>query len=132
MPSLEYFIVSEGVSVDQNTNNVSVFAILEEISGSLPLRGSRLVATSSWNMSPDEQDRDFQVALRITLPSGKVMPESNDLKVNFTTTRRRHRVFQHVSGLAVEKPGDLVFEVLLDGEPKATHTITIHAHDPDD
>lgn len=124
MPKLEYFLVSESLSVDQETNNVSVFSILEEFSGKqIP----RLVATSSWNIEPNEQDRDYQVTLTIRLPGGETLPESNDFKVNFTTQRKRHRVFQHVHGLKLEKAGDLVFEVLLDGKRQATHTVTIHA-----
>jgi hypothetical protein len=127
MPKLEYFLVSESLSVDQETNNVSVFSILEELSGPLPLAIPRLVAISSWNIEPDERDRDYQVALRIRLPSGEVMPESKDFKVNFTTTRMRHRIFQHVHGLRVNEAGELTLEVLLDGEHKASHTIAIHA-----
>ena len=129
MPKLEYFLVSESRSVDQQTNNVSVFSILEELSGPLPMTIFRLVALSSWNIEPDERDRDYQVALRIRLPSGEVMPESSDFKVNFTTTRMRHRVFQHVQGLRVTEAGELTFEVLLDGKREASHTITIHARD---
>lgn len=131
MPKLEYFLVSESLSVDQNTNHVSVFGILEELRGELPIAVHRLVAISSWHIAPDERDQDFQATLRIRSPGGDTMPESDAFKVNFTTTRMRHRIFHHVHGLAVSEFGDLVFEILLDGECKATHTITVHAPEED-
>ena len=124
MPALEYFLVSESISVDQDTNSLSLFGILEGLSGPLPISVDKLVATSCWNMSEGEQDKDFQVALRITL-DGEILPESEELNVNFTTSRPRHRIFHFLRGLALPTAGSLVFEVLLNGEPKATHTVTI-------
>jgi hypothetical protein len=129
MPRIEYFVVSESISNDQNTNNVSIFHICEEFSGRLPITLSRLVATSCWSIEPADKGKDFQVALRVLLPGGALMPELRDLKVNFTTDRARHRVFQYIHGLRVEHPGDLVIEVLLDGVACASHTISVHDRD---
>lgn len=127
MPTLEYFLVSESISVDQNTNNVSLFGVLEELSGPLPFLVPKLVATSSWNMSEGEEDRDFQVTLQIRL-DGEILPESEELNlnVNFTTSRLRHRVFHFLRELVIPTAGILVFEILLNGKHSATHTVTVH------
>ena len=131
MPKIEYFVVSESISSDQDTNNVSIFHIFEDVYGRLPLTIPRLVATSCWSISQDDKGKDFQVALKIVLPGGEVMPESASLKVNFSTNRNRHRVFQYLQGLRVERPGDLVVQVLLDGTPCASHTISVYERDPE-
>ena len=129
MPRLEYFVVSEGVSIDQRTNNVSVFGICEErTTGFIP----NLVATSCWNMAPDERDHDFQATLRVRLNGESVLPELDNFKINFTTERNRHRIFHYVNGLKLEKPGELVFKLLLDGKDQASHTVTVRASEDND
>jgi hypothetical protein len=73
MPQLEYFLIAESISVDQSTNRVSLFNVLEEIqcaplpAGTPAIPGRtgipQLVAVSSWNLSPEDQGREFQVSL---------------------------------------------------------------------
>ena len=125
MPKLEYFLVSESLSVDQETNLVSIFRILEEWSGKLPVILPHLVATSSWLMEPDEKEKDFQATLRVRTHTGEVLPEPGDFNINFTTERDRHRIFHHIHNLRIEDPGPLVFEISLNGKRQASHTATI-------
>jgi hypothetical protein len=89
----------------------------------------QFVATSCWSIDQGDKGKDFQVTLRIHLPGGQLMPESASLKVNFSTDRNRHRVFQYVRGIHLERPGDLVIDVLLDGVPCASRTISIRGRD---
>jgi hypothetical protein len=129
MPTLEYFLVASSISVDQATNNVSLFHILEEVSGTIPLRLPPLVAASAWVFSPEERGRDCQAGLRIHLPGGNVLSEANGFAVNFSTERRRHRVHQFLEGLVIPASGDVRFEILLNGEHQAFHTVTVHSRD---
>ena len=126
MPKLEYFLVAESVSVDRDTNRVSLFNIVEEVSGSLPARIPALVVVSSWNVLPEDRKREFQVTLRISLPGGVELPKSEDFAVNFTAQRSRQRILQFVKELPLEQPGDLKLEVLLNGKHAASHTVTVH------
>ena len=127
MPKLEYFVVSEAVSVDQQTNNVSVFSISEKLTVTIPASAPHLVATSSWNIAQDERNRDFQATLRVTLDGESVSQELDNFKINFTSERDRHRIFHHINGLKLKKAGELIFELLLDGEHVAYHTVTVQA-----
>ena len=68
MPRLEYFLVAESISVDRETNQLSVFNVLDDLELSLPTQIPQLVALSSWNIEPHERDQDLQVMLRILLP----------------------------------------------------------------
>jgi len=126
MATLEYFVVAESVSTDRETNNVSVFNILEDVSGKLPLEIPRLVAVSAWNMAPEDRDKDFQVTLRIPQPWNETDPKYFDFPINFTTERRRHRVSHRLEALQIKEPGELRLQILLNGQPVATHVITIH------
>jgi hypothetical protein len=129
MPTLEYFLVCESVSIDRNTNQLSVFSILEDVWGSLPYHLSRLFAVSAWNIRPEERGKDYQVSLRIHCPGGEVLEDSEDFAVNFVAESCRHRLLQDIRGLEVKQPGELKFEVLLNGQHQATHTVTVHASD---
>ena len=128
MPKLEYFLLAESVSIDRDTNTVSVFHIAEEIWGRLPAVLPKLVAVSSWSVAEDEQGHDFQVTLRVSQPG---IAESSppwdypDFPINFTANRTRHRIIHEVKDVRVSQFGDLVFEILLNGEPMATHRLTV-------
>ena len=129
MPRLEYFLVASSLSIDQATNNVSLFHILEELTGTMPLRMFPVVAASAWIFEPNELGRDYQASLKVHLPDGELLPESHQLAVNFSTERRRHRIHQFLHGLVIPEPGDLVFELILNGEHQASHMITVHSQD---
>ena len=130
MPKLEYFVVAQSLSTDRDTNVVSLFHILEELTvPGVPGQLGGFVAVSSWNMAPDERDRDFQVSLRIHLPEGQEPRVMDNFRVNFTAEKARHRVYLYVNGVPIEKPGELRLELLLGGQHQAEHTLTIHVRD---
>ncbi len=128
MPRLEYFLLADSLSVDQDTNNVSIFHVLEEVTIPLPGHIPRLVAISSWNIEPEERQRkdEFQATLRIHQPWEEKAPKHKDLPTNFTAERRRHRICQYVTGVPVKEAGELEFEILLNGEHAASHFVTVH------
>ena len=130
MPNLEFFLVSESVSTDQRTNQLSLFSVLEDLTVD-PLPGvlPRLFATSSWNIKADERGKDYQVILRIYSPSGELLETPGDISINFTAERSRQRIHHDVRGLPIEEPGDWKFEILLNGEHAASHTMTIRTAD---
>ncbi len=129
MPELEYFLVSESVSTDERTGYFSLFNILEDMGTVLPLRISRLIATSCWNISPEEQGRDYQVSLRILQPNGEILEGAEDIAINFTAEGNRQRIHHELRGVSVPEAGDWVFEILLNGEHKAKHVLTVREQD---
>jgi hypothetical protein len=133
MPNLEFFVIAESVSVDQSTNRLSLFNILEELQqveitpgmefprGVLPF--PQLVAATSWIVENEEHDRRYRVNLRLHPPGGG---ESVDLgQLEFLAERRRQRLLQIVVGCPICGPGEMRFEVLLDGVHKANHFVTV-------
>ena len=134
MPRLEYFLVSELISVDRDQNAVSVFNILEE--AAIPKTGPRvipsLVALSSWIFEPDDVGRDFQVTLKVVVPAAAGPDKTKEFPINFTASRTRQRIYHRISGLPLETVGDVVFELLLNGKHEATHTLTVREDKDDD
>jgi hypothetical protein len=122
MARLEFFAVSEGVSVDQFTNRVSIFNILEQLaSPEFPFVLASATAVSLWTMEAGDDERDFQCMLRITMPDGA----QQEFTSNFKTLMRRHRVIQGIQGFPLTEPGLLRFEVLLNGEHAASHEVDV-------
>src|SRR5262249_44936666 len=124
MPRLEYFIVCESSSVDAETNSVSLFHVLEDIfPGRFPDSIPNIEAVSLWNVQPDEQDTDFPANLSIRLP-GRGEPVR--FPMNLTKGWKRYRATIKVSGIPLLMPGELRFNVELNGEHSASHIVNVH------
>lgn len=122
MARLEFFVVSESVSIDQTSNAASVFNILEEIgTPQFPILIPYCAAISLWCREEADRDEDFQCTLRIIRPGG----ERNDISTNFRPVRPRHRVVQRIQGLQLTQAGELRFELLLNGKHAADHIVTV-------
>lgn len=123
MPKLEYFLVSESVSVDQQTNRASLFNILDEVrENKFPTVIPQVVVTSAWNYEGGDEDIDYQVRVRMSLP-GKEKPK--DVPVNVKIEKNRHRLFLQLMNLRIKQPGELKFEVFINDEYTASHTVLI-------
>jgi hypothetical protein len=127
MPKLEYFLVCESISIDQETNRVSVFNIVEEVA---PIKARptgpivpQVVALACWNREPGDENKDFQATLRIHAPEEK----AKDFPVNFKMEKPRYRLSLRLQGVPALKPGQLRFEMLLNGKHAAEHTILVHS-----
>jgi len=122
MARLGLFVVSEGVSVDQLTNQLSLFSVLEEVTPpDFPFLLPSAAAVSLWMKEAGDDDRDFQCMLRVTLPDGS----HREFTSNFRFRARRHRVILKIQGLPLNEPGMLRFEVLLNGEYAASHEVDV-------
>ncbi len=123
MPKLEYFVVSEGISVDVLTNRISLFNVIEGVqSKELPILLPQIVATSTWNKEPSDGDNDYQTSLRI-YPPGEERPK--EFAINFRMEQDRHRIHQTIINLQITQPGELILEVLLNGKHIASHTVSV-------
>ena len=133
MPKLEYFLAALSISLDQTSNLVSLFHVLEQFAcKTLPLALPNFVAASSWIFSEDELGKDFQVIIRIHYPPGQDPRQSEDQRINFTPDRVRFRTLFYLNGIEVTTEGPLRLELLLDGKHQADHTITVVPQAPDD
>ncbi len=111
MARLEFFVVSESVSVDQQTNRLSLFNVLEQVASiNFPSVLPSAVAVSMWMAEDGDDVRDFQCTLRITLPNDN----RHEFASNFKFRARRQRVIQRVEGFPLNEPGVLRFEVGVD------------------
>ncbi len=123
MPKLEYFLVSESISVDQRTNRLSLFNILSEFrSDQFPAVIPQAVVISAWNYESGDEDIDYQVKVHVSLP-GKEKPKN--FSTNIKIESNRHRLFQEFVNLQIAKPGELKFEVFINDEYIASHTVLV-------
>ena len=126
MPKLEYFVVCESISIDRETNRVSLFNIFEEIQpaskGEAAHIVAHMVAVSAWNSEPSDEGKDFQLIVRIHAPGDN----PQDIPFNFRMDRPRQRILLRIQGVPAQRSGELKFELLLNSEHIAFHTVTIH------
>ncbi len=129
MPRLEFFVVALAASVDQFSNRVSVFEIIESLSPrQFPAYISRLVAVSSWDMNESDRGQDFQVTLLVKRP--KVASPERAFNVNFTAEGEGQNSFHKLAGIPLEGEGLLEFELRLDGKHIASHRVVIASAKP--
>ena len=128
MPHLEYFLVSESISVDQISNRISLFHVFEERrSPNVPFYIAELVVTSAWDLDGDDIGQEIQTSVRITVP-GRAEPVI--VPQPFVAERSRHRINLAIIGLEVLEFGELLFEILLNGEHRASHRVSIIQMEP--
>lgn len=127
MPSLEYFVVAESMSVDQQTNQVSVFNILEEVrTSNLPVVLPQVVCVCTLNLGANDMGMEHHAVLRVRTPRG----EPREFAARFKASHRRQRVFTRLLGLPLETIGELVFEISVGGLHLATHTVFVELATP--
>lgn len=123
MATLELFAISESIAVDNKTNRVSLFEILEEITvQGFPTFLPQCVSFALFNKQGESEDKDMQAELIVTGPDGNSFPP---FTANFNFRNPRHRVIQRFEGLPLNGPGELHFELKLNGEHQATHTVFV-------
>ena len=122
MAELEYFLVAESVSVDQLTNRISLFNVVEQVAASkFPVTNPQIVSVAGWNTDKGDDNKDFQVTVRITSPDG----EHKDHTHNFSMLAKRSRSILIFQGIELACAGKLLVEVSLNGEHAATHSIDV-------
>ena len=126
IPKLEYFVVCESISIDRETNRVSLFNIVEDIQPMGPATPgpivAQFVAVSCWIRQPGDEGRDFQVIHRIHTSD----EEHKDFPMNFRMEGPRQRLLLRIQGVPPVRTGSLRFELLLNGEHVADHVVTVH------
>lgn len=98
--------VCSGWSVDQITNNLTIFEIVEEVhAGALPFSDSGLLVVSMWTFSPDEVAEQAELEVRVYIADQPDMaPQGNELElladvvsqpfpIKVTARRTRLRLF---------------------------------------
>src|SRR5258708_158386 len=120
MARLDYFVVAQNISVDQTTNAVSAFNIVEELrSPGFPVLVPSLAVLSVWHREEGDQEQDFQCTLRVT-PPGEI---PQDFHTNFRLLPPRHRLIHRLQGLPILRAGDIHFEILLNGAVRLEYIV---------
>ncbi len=129
MATLEYFLMTESYSVDQSSNRVSLFNVLEDVGGpNFPVEFAEIVAVSSWIVPPEEQALPLEITLRLHPPDGKE-PQDFPMKLEPGNAARR-RSFISLIGFRFRLVGDWRFEMLLAGRHQANHIVTVVQPEP--
>ena len=127
MPSLEFFVVANSIAVDQRSNRLSIFEVIEDLAPiHFPAHLPRLAAITIWTLEQADQGQDFQATLRI---SGPEIPEPAEFRQNFTGDGDTQRMLFQLLNIPILGQGTMVFEMLLNGERRASHQVRIAAAD---
>lgn len=118
---LEFFLMCESISIDQRSNALSIFNVIEEVPWSDTHVVPRSVFISEWNFPPDMMGKDILIEHRLLDPNGKVRHSYDSA---FKALAPRHRVMVTLANWKPDIKGDWVFKVE-SGPKKAHHRVTV-------
>lgn len=124
-PAVEYFLVAEATALDQDTNKLSVFNILNHVVvPRLPSTIPNMVALSCWICSEAQRraNQEYTTTLLIR-PAGGRPPR--EFRARFRPESKYQYARHEVRGMPVDEPGEAIFELWLDGQKMTEHRLTI-------
>ena len=130
MPEHIFTIVARGLTVDAQTNTLTLFAVLEEIgTPHLPAAVFELSVVTLWRRKPGEEGVGFVQQTRFIDPSGE---ETAHLDQSFRFEKPRHRMIGQVHGFPIRTAGCHRIEVFVRrddvsswGAPVASYPIEV-------
>jgi hypothetical protein len=121
VPSLEYFVVAEDAVIDSQTNRVSIFNVLEEVSAHLFPASINVVAIAGWNTLDDEMGRHATMEV-VFREEGR---EEQIFRLQADLNRQRFRSLFRFENFMFQQVGTARFEIRVDGEHKASHEVRV-------
>lgn len=124
MLSVQLMLCAMGVVVDQNTNNVSIFNILESLSSpGFPLFVQKIDLLCV--LERDAKDKN-KVELELRINNNKAVELfKGPLKVDFQD-KFRNRSIVNLNGMAIPNPGKLNFVLYHDNKELAAYSVEIN------
>ena len=126
MAKLEYFLMAESVSVDQLTNRVSIFNVMENVHVQRVGQTCNAVAIAHWNLADAEIGNDFQIEIHIEQDGA----EPIIMHQNFRAIRKKHRTLGFFGGFPLT-PGTMTVSIRLNGLHQASHQIDVQVVEPE-
>jgi len=105
MPDLLLFAPTESISIDQESNRLSMFHLAEQFNfPQFPVAIPQLVLITIWQRSANEDEDDgFAQTVVIRDPEGS--PVIPPRRVLFKLPRRRHRLLYMFNGVPISRAG---------------------------
>jgi len=130
MPKLEYFLVCESVSIDRETNRISLFNVLEAITPVLQAQDAQypltqMAVVACWlRKSHDDPESEHEQKVRIYVPGREDAVEAT---TRFRMQHLRQRSVNRLIGMPeFKESGELRIELCLDGSHEAEHIVTVN------
>ena len=115
MPKHIFTVVVRGQSVDVQTNNITLFSVLEEIGASeVPFAFPDFAVVSLWKREPGEEGVRFVQRTSLVDPSGKEV-FSADITLGFEKSRQRSIVIMQAAPFATTGEYHLVIRIRREG-----------------
>lgn len=117
-------VAAESVVRDTTSGSISVFNILESVSGAgFPLLIQKAAFLAVWERS-SEDPQSYEARFAVTLAGTELLRQS--VSVNFRD-KIRNRTLLTVNGLVVPQPGKLTFSLTVSDEVVASYAIDVTA-----
>lgn len=131
MPRLLFLAASLSTSVDQRTNQLSLFHLVEQFNPDrFPAVLPYFEVVCLWQRESGDDIYKFEQRVRMLSPGG--VDEVANFQIEFPMERMRHRAIVGFAGIKVEEPGFYEIEVCVRrkatdqwGDPKGTYYIQV-------
>lgn len=128
MPECFVCLVAKNVTRDADSNAVSLFHIIEDISPlGLPFFIPEIAALTMWRVEENDPDK---IEIQFRVRNNEETLVSSPLILDFSNNVRTHRSVVNISPLLVKEVGTLKFEYLHNNEVVAHYSVRVRAADP--
>lgn len=118
-------VCSEGLSLDRRSNNITVYNILEEISGvGFPLLIQRLFFYSLILKEDSDEKEAYDLHFKVSVDREKLFEKT--IHINFHK-KSRNRIIIEMGGLTIPKIGTLSFTLSHKGKNLGKYSILVKA-----
>lgn len=118
---------SEGIVLDRNTNNISVFNILEDIgSVGFPLLMQKFYFFSSVMKEGNDKKEEYELNLEVSVNDTIIL--TSKININFNRKLKTRAIVQF-GGLAIPKAGTMCFKLLYGKRILGEYSIFVRATD---
>jgi len=132
MPRLLLLAASLSTAVDQRTNQLSLFHVVEQFNPrTFPTPLPYFEVVCLWQRESGDDVHKFEERVRMLSPAG--IDEITNYQIEFPLDRMRHRAIVGFAGVKVEEPGFYEIEVCVRrkgdeswGDPKGSYFIQVN------
>lgn len=136
MRRLEYFTVCRSVSMDSMSGELSLFHVTHHLVLTAPTIIPSLSVVAAWiddeaaptrNSTQQGESTESHVKLNVISPGGE---QVNTFRRTLNSPNRVEQSVFRVMNIPIPAAGDLIFELLVDDEHTAKHTVSIREKTP--
>jgi hypothetical protein len=120
---LEYLLAAEAIVIDQLTNRLSIFQIIDDVAAPIfPSMLPGLSVVAGFSVARESQSTQRRAIIRL---GGSALGKVSEFPVDFASHGPHHRLVYRIENVALQREGELELELLVNELHLGKRTIAV-------